>query len=109
MKPKEHEYSSHVAYTRALEEYCMEQAAWIEKIKNCYSTVSGEMYRDVARADVAAIWKAIPTKQILAEYRNKTLEDAAVKCDEIASEGDTYGMRYAADCAETIRAMKENK
>ena len=54
-----------IAELEGLRNKVAEQAAWIEKIKNCYSMVSGEMYRDVARADVAAIWKAIPTKQLL--------------------------------------------
>lgn len=111
MKPKEHEYSSHVAYTRALEEYCVEQAAVIEKLKNCYSMVSGEMYRDVARADVAAIWKAATTdsKQILAEYRNAAYEDAAMKCEEEAKDPHNVPAAIVARrCAAAIRALKDD-
>ena len=51
-------------------------------------------------------------KEIEAFYqrvRNVALEEAAVKCDEVASDGDTYGMQYAADCAAEIRLMKETK
>ena len=39
--------------------------------------------------------------------QNEAYEKAAVQCDEVASDGDTYGMEYAAYCAEKIRSLKE--
>ena len=48
-------------------------------------------------------------EQSLAEYRNKVIEDCAVKADALANcEENTDGYRNgAAWCAEAIRAMKE--
>jgi len=60
---------------------------------------------------MGALEKAIsPTpEQSLAEYRNKVIEDCAVKADALANcEENTDGYRNgAAWCAEAIRAMKE--
>ncbi len=53
---------------------------------------------------------ATTPEQSLAEYRNKVIEDCAVKADALANcEENTDGYRNgAAWCAEAIRAMKEN-
>lgn len=52
---------------------------------------------------------AATPEQSLAEYRNKVIEDCAVKADALANcEENTDGYRNgAAWCAEAIRAMKE--
>ncbi len=52
---------------------------------------------------------ATTPEQSLAEYRNKVIEDCAVKADALANcEENTDGYRNgAAWCAEAIRAMKE--
>lgn len=52
---------------------------------------------------------AFTPEQSLAEYRNKVIEDCAVKADALANcEENTDGYRNgAAWCAEAIRAMKE--
>jgi len=62
-----------------------------------------------SRARVAKESIASTPEQSLAEYRNKVIEDCAVKADALANcEENTDGYRNgAAWCAEAIRAMKE--
>ena len=65
-------------------------------------------YRD--EWDILKEALAATPEQSLAEYRNKVIEDCAVKADALANcEENTDGYRNgAAWCAEAIRAMKEN-
>ena len=38
-RPREHEYASYVAYTRALEDFCTGQAADIERLRTAMTTL----------------------------------------------------------------------
>ncbi len=75
-----------------------------EALEYCVTQV-GEL------ATVPGIASALSStpEQSLAEYRNKVIEDCAVKADALANcEENTDGYRNgAAWCAEAIRAMKE--
>jgi hypothetical protein len=68
------------------------------------------MYTSVSKYDfMEAFCDMDRYEQSLAEYRNKVIEDCAVKADALANcEENTDGYRNgAAWCAEAIRAMKE--
>lgn len=111
----------YVIHTARLEEERDQLRAQINVLRDAFQTFIDE-HEECQDADewmaelcssealhVAGEELATTPEQSLAEYRNKVIEDCAVKADALANcEENTDGYRNgAAWCAEAIRAMKE--
>lgn len=95
-----------------LKEECDQLRAQINKLREALlaaeSALDESRNYPVTYDEVITALSSTP-EQSLAEYRNKVIEDCAVKADALANcEENTDGYRNgAAWCAEAIRAMKE--